>query len=505
MPARAALRLLAALCALLLWGCGQLPPLEGRSTSVAVQDTEGTLLGAALRPQVQAHPQLTGVVLLANGAEAFAARTALADAAQRTLDLQYYIWRHDATGTQLFEALRRAAARGVRVRLLLDDNNTAEIEDLLRALDALPNIEVRLFNPFVHRRLRLLDFLTDFPRVNRRMHNKSFTADNQVSIVGGRNIGDEYAGTGAGTVFVDLDVLAVGEVVPQVSRDFDRYWASASSYPLAALLQGAPRDSPAKAGPIALATSESARSSVLVRDLLAGRLALHWAPVAMVSDDPAKGLGRAATQDLLWAQLQAVMPNASREVQLVSPYFVPRGRGAYLLMSLALHGRRVTVLTNALEATDVPAVHGGYASWRRPLLEAGVELYELKRQAAAPAQLRGPVSAGSSSSSLHAKTFVVDRSDLFVGSFNFDPRSARLNTEIGFVIHAPPLAAAVADGLAQRLPEAAYRLRLRDGAIEWVEQGPDGSITVHHDEPNAGLGLRLLVRVLGLLPIGDLL
>jgi len=504
-PARAALRLVAALCALLLWGCGQLPPLEGRSTSAVVQDTQGTRLGTALHPLVQAHPQLSGVVLLADGAAAFAARTALADAAQRTLDLQYYIWRHDGTGVQLFEAVRRAAARGVRVRLLLDDNNTAEIEDVLRALDAQPNIEVRLFNPFVHRRLRLLDFLTDFSRVNRRMHNKSFTADNQVSIVGGRNIGDEYAGTGAGTVFVDLDVLAVGAVVPQVSRDFDRYWASASSYPLAALLQGASRDLPAKAGPMALAATESVPPSALVRDLLAGRLALHWAPVAMVSDDPAKGLGRAATQDLLWARLQAVMPNASREVQLVSPYFVPRGRGADLLISLATQGRRVTVLTNALEATDVPAVHGGYAPWRRPLLEAGVELYELKRQAAAPAGPQGPVSsAGSSSSSLHAKTFVVDRTDLFVGSFNFDPRSARLNTEIGFVIHAPPLAAAVTDALAQRVPEAAYRLRLRDGAIEWVEQGPDG-ITVHPDEPDAGLGLRLLVRVLGLLPIGDLL
>lgn len=505
--AQAALHPFAAFCVLLLCGCTQLPALEGRSVSSMLEDTAGTRLGAALGPLIQAKPELSGIVVLADGREAFAARAALADAAQRTLDLQYYIWRSDTTGSMLFDALRRAADRGVRVRLLLDDNNSGESEDILRALDAHANIEVRLFNPFVNRRWRALDFLTDFQRVNRRMHNKSFTADNQVSIVGGRNIGDEYSGAESGMVFVDLDVLAVGAVVPQVSRDFDRYWASASSYPLASLLEPGPPTagvaaataSPAEAGARVVPVVHSA----LVRGLLAQTLAFEWARVTMVSDDPAKGLGRAAAGDLLWAQLQTVVPAATNEVQLVSAYFVPRGRGAELLESLARRGVRVTVLTNALEATDVPAVHAGYAPWRRPLLAAGIQLFELKRAAARPGSARHTL-GGSSSSSLHAKTFVIDRAHLFIGSFNFDPRSASLNTELGFVIDSPVLAASVADRLAERMPEMAYRLQLREGRIQWEERRGEG-IKIHDGEPNASLGLRLAVWALSLLPIGELL
>jgi putative cardiolipin synthase len=501
-----ALRMIAACCMLSLCGCTQLPALQGRSASSVIEDTGDTRLGAALQPLVQAHAPLSGVVVLAEGRPAFAARAALAQAAQRTLDLQYYIWRNDASGGLLFDALRRAADRGVRVRLLLDDNNSGDSEAVLRALDAHPNIEVRLFNPFLHRQWRALDFLTDFARVNRRMHNKSFTADNQVSIVGGRNIGDEYFDGDSGTVFVDLDVLAVGAVVPHVSRDFDRYWASDSSYPLASLpaeRSAAPEATAARAAAVPGEADAAAPPSPLVRDLLAGTLAFEWAPVAMVSDDPAKGLGLAAESDLLWARLQSLVPAAASEVQLVSPYFVPRGRGAELLGSLARRGVRVTVLTNALEATDVPAVHAGYAAWRRPLLQAGIQLFERKRTMAPPS-VKMLVHAGSSGSSLHAKTFVIDRAHLFIGSFNFDPRSARLNTELGFVIDSPVLAAAAADRLARRLPEMAYRLQLHDGRIEWEERRGDG-VQIYHADPHAGLGLRLGVWALSLLPIGGLL
>ena len=468
-----------------------------------MHDTVDTRLGAALRPLLQAHPERSGIVLLADGEQALAARTSLADTAQRSLDLQYYIWRPDEAGMLLFESVRRAADRGVRVRLLLDDNNTAGSEDVLRALDAHPNIEVRLFNPFAQRRWRELGFLSDFPRLNRRMHNKSFTADNQVTIVGGRNIGDEYFGGTAGMVFVDLDVLAVGAVVPQVSRDFDRYWASASSYPLASVLG----PQAAKAGPghaPAPGREGAAPPSTLVSALLAGTLAFEWAPVAMVSDDPAKALGQAAEEDLLWAQLQSLVPAAQSEVQLVSPYFVPRGRGAQLLAALARRGVRVTVLTNALEATDVPAVHAGYASWRSTLLAHGILLYELKRLAALPRSLR-PALQGSSRASLHAKTFIVDRRHLFIGSFNFDPRSARLNTELGFVIESVPLASALADGLADRLPTVAYRLRLHEGALQWEERGAEGVTAYYRKDPHASLCLRLQAWGFSLLPIGELL
>src|ERR1051325_4940138 len=209
----------------------ELPSLEGRTTSAVLPDTDETRLGKSIVPLLTAHPGLSGIYSLPNSQDAFAARARLAEVAERTLDLQYYIWEKDMTGTLLFDALRAAADRGVRVRLLLDDNNTSGLDPTLAALDAHPNIEVRLFNPFVIRRARI-GYVTDLFRANRRMHNKSFTADNQVTIIGGRNIGDEYFGAAEGSLFVDLDVMAVGPIVREVSNDFDRYWASASSYPL---------------------------------------------------------------------------------------------------------------------------------------------------------------------------------------------------------------------------------------------------------------------------------
>src|SRR5688572_7975823 len=212
-------------------GCVSLPPLEDRTISEALQETAATRLGQAIAPRLAAHPGKSGFHPLLDAREAFAARVRLAQAADRSLDIQYYIWRADVSGNLLFETLHAAAERGVRVRLLLDDSNTSGLDAALAFLDAHPNIEVRLFNPFPHREARWLGFLTDFSRLNRRMHNKSFTADNQATIIGGRNVGDEYFDAAEGEAFVDLDVLAVGPVVKDVSADFDRYWASGSSYP----------------------------------------------------------------------------------------------------------------------------------------------------------------------------------------------------------------------------------------------------------------------------------
>ena len=487
-----------------LAGCAQLPSLEGRSVSTADTDTAGTRLGQALAFQLRAHPGLAGVLPLAGGHDAFAARATLAHAAERTLDIQYYIWRDDLSGSLLFDAVQRAADRGVRVRLLLDDNNTVGLDERLRALDAHPQIEVRLFNPFAHRGARLLDFLGDFSRVNRRMHNKSFTADNQVTVIGGRNVGDEYFAAGEGTLFVDLDVLAVGAVVQAVSRDFDRYWASESAYPIDRL---APTGASAPVRRAIAAESvdqyrEAIARSTFVRDLLANRLPLEWAPAQLISDDPLKALGRAQGSGHLWMQLQQAVPRPSRELLLVSPYFVPMAEGSDFLAGLAAQGVQVRVVTNALEATDVPAVHSGYARWREPLLAAGVGLYELKREAAAGPRDRG--FAGSSASSLHAKVFVIDRQRLFVGSFNFDPRSARLNTELGFVIESPALAGTLAERASAHLPERTYRLQLQDGRLQWTEQ-QGGTQRVYDRDPNTSWLLRFGVSLMSLLPIDDLL
>jgi putative cardiolipin synthase len=259
---------------------------------VTQRDTFVTRPGRAIAPLVQAHPGLSGVFALPDGRDAFAARVLLADAAERTLDARYYIWQNDLSGGLLFDALRRAADRGVRVRLLLDDNDTAGLDSLLAALDAHPNIKVRLFNPFKVRRWRVLGYLTDFARLNRRMHNKSFTADNQATIIGGRNVGDEYFDAGQGVSFADLDVLAVGPVVAEVARDFDRYWASPSACaadrvlpPIdeasAAGLEAA--SSRAERGPAAQAYTQALASSPFVQTLLTGQLPLEWAVTRMVS------------------------------------------------------------------------------------------------------------------------------------------------------------------------------------------------------------------------------
>ena len=222
---------------LAMLGC-QLPPLQGRTSSMSLTAAEIPLtrLGQAAAVEQAKHPELSGLYLLSDPHEAFAARVKLAQQAQKTLDVQYYIWRGDTTGTLLLEALHAAAERGVRVRLLLDDHGTNKMDSALAALDAHPNIEVRLFNPFVFRPFKLFGFVTDFSRANRRMHNKSFTADNAATILGGRNVGDEYFGATDGVLFADLDALAVGSVVPQVSQSFDDYWHSGSAYPLSDII-----------------------------------------------------------------------------------------------------------------------------------------------------------------------------------------------------------------------------------------------------------------------------
>ncbi|MET0962136.1 MAG: phospholipase D family protein [Noviherbaspirillum sp.] len=512
---RARLEALALAGLLLLAGCASLPSLQGRPASSALTDTVGTRLGQVLEPLSAAHPGRSAIYPLLDARDAFAARAHLAQVAERSLDVQYYIWHKDMTGTLLFDALRAAADRGVRVRLLLDDNNTAGLDPVLAALDAHPNIEVRLFNPFVLRSPRWLGYLTDFRRANRRMHNKSYTADNQVTIIGGRNVGDEYFGAAGGMLFSDLDVMAAGPVVRAVSEDFDRYWQSLSSYPAALLLP--PADPAALAGlaaqrealaqqPAMADYNRALRESPFVRDLARASLPLEWAPTRMVSDDPAKGLGLAPPDSLVRDKLRAIIGEPASRVSLVSPYFVPSDSGVAIFTELAQRGVDIEILTNALEATDVAAVHAGYAKRRRALLAAGVRLYELRRLAAGVGRELEPSGMGSSSAtSLHAKTFAVDHARLFVGSFNFDQRSVQLNTEMGFVIDSPALAQKLHDLFALHVPEDAYRVTLEDhGKLVWTEQ-QNGRQLRHESEPGVTGWQRFWVWLLSLLPIDSLL
>jgi cardiolipin synthase C len=500
----------------LITGCASLPSLEGRTATSALADTAGTRLGRAIAPGVAANPGKAGIHALPDPHDAFAARVLLAAAAEKSLDVQYFIWHGDQVGYLLFEAVWQAAERGVRVRMLLDDLNTRGLDPTIAALDAHPNIEVRLYNPFVQRDARALNFLTDFTRVNRRMHNKSFTADNQVSVVGGRNIGNEYFGAGSGVGFADLDVIAVGPSVREVSREFDLYWNSPSAYP-AANFVGAPGPDAAanlratfsamRADPESVVYLEAVRGTPLIRDLLDRQLALEWTTAQVVYDDPAKTLDTTSRIDvLLFPELVRTLGRPDKTLDLVSPYFVPGAEATAALGKLATTGVKVRILTNSLEASDVKSVHAGYAKRRQDLLQAGVELYELKSTAVkASSESKAKVGA-SSSAALHAKTFAVDRNRIFVGSFNFDQRSALLNTEMGLVIESPELAQRLAAFFEAQVPMAAYEVRLTaDGRdLEWIEQTSSGAKRYDTD-PGTSWFLRREVDFLSILPIEWLL
>ncbi len=513
-------------------GCSTLPTLEGRTETTAIGAESGTRLYDSTTPLTAEHPGLTGIHALDEGREAFAARVALAEAAERSLDVQYYIWHEDVSGKLMLDALRRAAERGVRVRLLLDDNSTKGMDPTLAALNAQPNVEVRLFNPFPNRSARVWGYMTDFSRLNRRMHNKSFTADGVATIVGGRNIGDEYFGADEDLGFIDLDVVAIGAAVADVQKSFDQYWKSASAYPVERLLPAATAAQIDKFAAQGAETAQSARAqgymdavrdTEIVRKMITRQMDWEWAEARVVVDDPAKGLDRAKRKDYLMSSLEHVVGPPKSELRLVSPYFVPTKAGVAGFKNMRERGVQVSILTNALEATDVAAVHAGYAKWRKDLLRQGVDLWELRRTAQADpigglTKGKKPSSKGgghgssgygsngeSHGASLHAKTFAVDREQVFVGSFNFDPRSAALNTEMGLVIRSTVLAGRVARAFDDKIPGQAYEVQLTPkGELQWIERRPEGQI-VHTTEPGTSGWRRFCVAVISLLPIDWLL
>ncbi len=498
----------------LITGCASLPSLEGRITTSALADTSGTRLGNAVTPLVAANPGKNGIHPLRYPHDAFAVRMLLAEAAEKSLDVQYFIWHGDRVGYLLFEALWRAAERGVRVRVLLDDLNTRGLDPTIGALDAHPNIEVRLYNPLVHRNSLALNFLTDFTRVNRRMHNKSFTADNQVSVVGGRNIGNEYFGAGRERIFVDMDVMVLGPAVGDVSKEFDLYWNSPSAYPAASIVGISRPEATAnlkatfsamRADPESVTYQEAVRKTPFVRDLLNRQLAFEWTTVQVVYDDPAKTLDTTGEVQLA-PELMRTVSRADKTLDLVSPYFVPAADGTTVLQALAKKGVKVRILTNSLAASDVSAVHAGYANHRRDLLEAGIQIYEIKPTVAKESHEDRYMTGSSSSAALHAKTFAVDRSRIFVGSLNLDQRSKRLNTEMGVVIESPVLAQRLSAFFDTEVPKRAYEVRLTpDGRdLEWIEQTSSGEKR-YDSEPGTSWFLRRKVDILSILPIEWLL
>jgi putative cardiolipin synthase len=461
---------------------------------------------SALAQMCVAHPGQSGVQLLDDGPAALAVRLLLVRRARISIDIQYYIWCDDVSGRLLLDELAAAAARGVEVRLLLDDFGCAAIEALAATL---PGLQVRLFNPGKLRRLRWLNALFDFPRLNRRMHNKSMTVDGLATVIGGRNIGDEYFDAGHPALSADLDVLAIGAIATAMAADFQRYWDCAAAVPLAQLMQPLshlPPALPSRLRDLYLAAANSDATHAMVdeaRDF-------DWADVRMLSDPPAKIAGGAAEDSLLLPRLLAALGPVRRRLLLVSAYFIPTAEGAALLGGLAGQGVRVEVLTNSLLSNNVALVHAWYAPWRQRLIAAGVKLWEMRATAGerarlglVPRRLRRDADPTSffraSASALHAKTFIADGRFLFVGSMNFDPRSWRLNTELGFLIDSPAMASRLEAALDANLPHFAWAVEAPGGRLAWREEG-----RLIQPEPGTNLVIRTLLRALGRLPLGHL-
>lgn len=508
----AALAVIAVVAIVVLRLAFPLPDIAGRTPSVAIEADPATQLGQRMAEAVNEHPGKTGVLPLENGHDALASRLALIEAAERSIDAQYYIWHDDTSGMLLFDALLRAAERGVRVRLLLDDNGVPGLDTIMATLDARDNFEIRLFNPSTVRSPKFLGYLFDFRRMNRRMHNKALIVDGAATIIGGRNIGDEYFRVGEDVFFIDMDVFASGSIVAKTAEAFDAYWNSASVHAVDTIIDGKPDIDAFRARIDEVKASETAAE--LARDMQTsadrfaeGRAALEWTDVQLVVDDPVKGEGSAEPAQLMISRLGEILGEIQRELVLVSAYFVPGRQGTDYFEALAEKGLDVRILTNALNATDVLMVHAGYTKYREELLRAGAKLYELKRHGGTVEKdglQTNPF--GLSGASLHAKTFAVDGDRVFIGSFNFDPRSALLNCEMGFLIHSPKMATQVSAAFRGPLEEVTYRPQLNAaGDIVWREKLDDGKDLVYEDEPGASWLKSAALTVIGLLPIEWLL
>lgn len=487
----------------LLSACSSVPEFLDKKASYRLIPADDSPLATYVAPLIEKHPQQTGVIPLINGLDAYVARLALIESANTSIDLQYYIYRNDDTGRLLIWHIIDAAKRGVRVRILLDDLTTKALDKGLMMLASHPNIDVRLFNPSYSRTLRGLEFITGFSRMNRRMHNKSLTVDNSASIVGGRNIGNEYFSNNIDDVnFGDFDLMFIGDSVDDVSIQFDRYWNADVSLPIEALSTHV-----IVAEDIVQATesiefereaSESSQyvgrlqSSLLLKQIQDNGLVWYWGEAEVVYDPPEKAQRKSADSWLL-SDLSRFLSAATREVLIVSPYFVPTKEGTNILVAAAKSGLDIKIITNSLAATDVLAVHAGYQGYRLPLLEAGIKIYEVK---ASP--LKKPSSwSGSSRSSLHAKTFILDRESIFVGSFNFDPRSAMINTEMGIMFHNAIFADAIVTGIENGLSEAAYTLAVEEGELVWLDEAE--GLTVYA-EPGSGFWRKFMANFLALFP-----
>lgn len=525
-PAAWLLHAIAALLLAVLAGCAVPRADVPRPPSAAWAQPQDTALGRAYAAPLAQRPGESGLYALPSGLEALTLRAALADAAQRTLDLQYYILRADTSTELLMARVWRAAQRGVRVRLLVDDLDALGKDLDLATFASFPNIEVRVFNPFSVRGSfgisHLLEVIGHGPRLNRRMHNKLWIADNAMAVVGGRNLGDEYFDASGSVNFNDLDVLAAGPVVPQASASFDAYWNSEWAVPIQAFVRQPPGD--AQRDEFARGLQErltgfrdtdygrAVRDTGLGRALRKGALPLTLAPAQAVADPPSKVAvhdGAEPVPALFSQRVRPLVAAAHRELILISPYFIPTDAGIAGMAALVQRGVRVRILTNSLASADtVPLAHAGYSRKRGRLLDAGVELHEM-RPDADEAATRRPIQP-SLGAYMHTKAIVVDRRHVLVGSMNLDPRSRLTNTEVGLLIDSPAFGAGLGrlfDDAVQ--PARAFRVTRREGPpdavlLRWTTED-EGRPAEFDTEPLAGWWKRALSVLLQTLAPEELL
>ena len=530
-------------------GCASLPGNIARPVSTAYSTPNDTALGRLTqqrRTQAAVRSD-SGFRLLESVDLAFTSRLALIESAQKTLDLQYYAVHADSTTEQLLERLRAAAGRGVRVRILLDDFNTVGADAQVLRLAFLKNIELRLYNPLPGSRAslvgRIFTSLSDVGRIQKRMHNKLFIADNAWGIAGGRNLGDAYFGRGEDSNFVDLDVLAAGRIVLDMSASFDSYWNNDLAYPVEALLgpgdldrlrkpqlpSGAPAESSPEMVSSATAATLTPSASVLPdvtvtavqdRRLDLQQVTLTWAPAALLVDKPGKVApddDEVEAGDTVVDGLSALMAQARQELLIVSPYFVPGGPMMKVFSDLRTRGVRIGVLTNSLASNDAPAAHAGYARYRKQLLDIGVELHEMRAEQegpgsgfgsgvnSRPARSGGPFGSGAGvggskastgRASLHSKAVVMDRRLVVIGSMNLDLRSRLQNSEVALVIRSEPLAREATRLIETSFANGSYRLELAGSRLRW-RAPPGAPFKDETTEPGASVRLKLLVDVLG--------
>jgi putative cardiolipin synthase len=500
----------------LLCGCAGLPTDFERLVSHTLTDTQDTTLGRSAATQRATFPGQSGFHLLANGLDAFVARSVLMQVAERSLDVQYYLYHDDLVGRLFTYQLLQAADRGVRVRLLVDDMDMADRDLGAAAMASHPNVEIRIFNPFSRESGRLTQMVTRMGSVTRRMHNKSFTADNQLTILGGRNIGNEYFEADPDLAFADLDVIAVGPVAEEVSAIFDRYWNSALAYPAAVLYKGPPM-TPERVAALrdelkryAADQADSQylralRNSELAEKIRANDVRFRWGQARVVFDQPEKLLHAfEATEYHLAPMLKSSFENVQTELLIFSPYFVPGEQGTALLTQLVQRGVRVKILTNSLASNDVGIVHAGYRKYREALLRGGVELYELNKALTRDERKEKKGTNGASKASLHAKSFVFDRRQVFIGSLNLDPRAVLHNTEIGVVLEVPAIAEEMSQSFDANIAKAAFRLELKtengSGQLLWHGWENEQPVVYTH-EPHVGFWRRFGNGFMSIWPI----